>query len=102
MARTWDELRGEVALDEESVEAAKQRLRGEVNAHALRELRDAYGLTQQQLADRLGISQKRVSRIERGDVRMNKIDTLMRYAEAVGARVHIELETGESSVTLVA
>lgn len=53
-------------------------------------LRAARGLTQVQIAARLGISQSDVSRLERrGDL---KISTLNKYVEAVGGRLQVSAE----------
>ena len=50
-------------------------------------LREQTGLTQAQLADRIGVGQCRVSKIERGDLEEDsKIGTIRLYLEAVGVR----------------
>lgn len=41
-------------------------------------------LTQTDVAEVLAISQKRVSEIERGQVHRTKVDTVRRYADALG------------------
>jgi transcriptional regulator with XRE-family HTH domain len=52
--------------------------------------REDAGMTQQQVAERLGTKKSAISRIENsaGDLRLS---TLQRYAEAVGRRLIIEL-----------
>jgi len=50
---------------------------------ALREARRATGVTQTELADRIGNRQVFVSKLERGDRRMDVVD-LMEYCEAAG------------------
>lgn len=45
--------------------------------------------TQAQLARTMGVSQARVSKIERGDVTRNEVDTLRAYVAAFGGRLEI-------------
>lgn len=52
-------------------------------------------LTQTDVSEALGISQKRVSEIERGRVELTKVDTLRRYAEALGGSLRVEVEVGD-------
>lgn len=47
-------------------------------------------LTQTDVAEALAISQKRVSEIERGQVDRTKVDTLHRYADALGGTLRVE------------
>jgi predicted transcriptional regulator/DNA-binding XRE family transcriptional regulator len=61
---------------------------GRVVGLSLKALRQAAGLTQVQMAERLGVGQAAVSKIEqRGDV---QISSLQRYVEALGARLRID------------
>ncbi len=48
------------------------------------------GLTQQDVAERMGVSQPAVAKIESG--KTLRVDTLQRYAKAVGARLNLSLE----------
>ena len=59
---------------------------------SLREVRRLAGVTQVELAKRIGITQGELSRFER---RPNKnIDTLQRYAEALGGDVEVAIVIG--------
>lgn len=61
---------------------------GRVVGLSLKALRQAAGLTQREMANRLAVGQAAVSKIEqRGDV---QISSLQRYVEALGARLRIE------------
>lgn len=83
-------------VDREAVELIKKRMIAEVRAYRLRELREALSMTQVELAERLDVSQNRVSRIENGDIERAQVDTLRRYVEAVGGQLRIEVELGDS------
>lgn len=58
----------------------------EISAARLRELRKEAGLTQDQLADRLGVSRVQVSRIERG-ISSTPMETILAWHSACGYRV---------------
>lgn len=64
----------------------------------LTEVRRAVGLTQKQLADRLGMDQGDVSKLER---RQNlHLTTLARFVEATGGRLRISAVYGDTEVDL--
>lgn len=71
---------------------------GEVLAEAYRiamqvmDLREKHGLTQAQLAQRCGMSQADISRIERGSTSPTT-RTLQRIADALDAEVHLVART---------
>jgi predicted XRE-type DNA-binding protein len=83
-----------------AVEAQKARMRSELRAHALRELREAQGLTQTQLAKLLHVSQNRVSALERGEVERTQIDTLRRYVQALGGQLRVEVGIGDQRIQI--
>jgi DNA-binding XRE family transcriptional regulator len=58
---------------------------------ALIEARARAGLTQEQVAERMGTKQAAVARLEGGRVRPS-IKTLRRYAQATGSRLVVRLE----------
>lgn len=53
----------------------------------LRTLRERHDLTQETVAERMGVTQPSVSQFERYDANP-RLDTVRRYAMAVGARIH--------------
>ena len=57
-------------------------------------LRDAGGLTQAQLAEKLGVRQPLISKLEGGGTKDVKLSTLVKVAAALGARVRITFERG--------
>lgn len=79
-------------VDRGRVEQRKRRMRDQLRAYRLRELREESELTQVALAELLQVSQNRVSRIERGELDRTQLDTLRRYIEALGGTLHLEAE----------
>lgn len=73
---------------EENAQAVAQ-LRQDMRLHELREARRENGLTQTQLAERMGVNQKRVSAIERNGGTHAMVDTLRKYMEALGGRLDV-------------
>ena len=57
--------------------------------YELKEARKQQDVTQKQLAERMGVSQKRVSSLESGDVDKTEIRTLRRYLDAIGGRLQV-------------
>lgn len=54
-------------------------------------LRETAGLSQRELADRIGTSQQQISRLESASYEGHSLRMLRRVAEALGARVRVEL-----------
>lgn len=90
--------RGLAGTDGRWSEEHEQRMLAEVRAFRLRELREEAGLTQQQLADRIGVSQRQVSTIEHGDLDNTEVGTIRGYLEAVGGGLSLEYVAGDSRV----
>ena len=82
-------------VNRKSVDAHKKRMLGEVHAFRLRELRKASDMSQVELAERLKVSQNRVSRIEHGDIERAQLDTLRKYVEALGGELRVEVTIGD-------
>lgn len=90
-ARDYLEWREELRQDPEyqavyEEEAAKSELWLQ-----LVEARKTAGLTQQQMAERLGVSQTRVSRIEKRGYDAYTLTTLRRYVAALGEGYRLEV-----------
>lgn len=96
MARSFKELRQKMAPERrESNERKADEL---LAAMPLQELRKALALTQDQLAEELGISQAAVSKMEnRPDM---YIRTLARFVEAMGGRLKITADFPQGSVCI--
>ncbi|WIY84178.1 helix-turn-helix transcriptional regulator [Propionimicrobium sp. PCR01-08-3] len=80
------------------IDAHKERMLAEVRAYRLRDLREQAGLTQAQLAERIGVGQRQVSKIESGDLDNAKIGTIRRYLEAVGGELTVDYVFGDQRI----
>ena len=89
--RNWKDIKNDLLQDPE-VKAEYDRLDPEFRlASMLIEARTKAGLSQEQLAQRMGMKQAGVARIESG--RYNpSMKTLQRYAEATGHKLQINME----------
>jgi predicted transcriptional regulator len=97
MAKTLNDLRKERPGNPAAVAAHKARMLAEVRAYRLRELREQCARTQVEVAHELDVSQKRVSKIEHGDIERTQVDTLRRYVEALGGELRIEVKVGDTA-----
>jgi len=104
MARTWADVRAEALatgrLDENRIEELRLELLAQVRGQRLADVRESLGLDQSQLATLLGVSQSRVSRIERGDMDHSEIATVRAYVGALGGEVEIIAKFGDERFTI--
>jgi len=99
----WRDIRAEHvdrAGGEEAVKAGKEELLAEMTGRRLAELRRARGLTQQEVADRMGVTKGRVSQIERGQI--SGQDVLARFAAALGGRLHQAIYFDDGDIAAIA
>ena len=99
----WSDIRHEHierAGGEAAVDAGKRELLAEVIGHRLAEVRRTRGLTQQQVAERMGVTKGRVSQIERG--RVSGQEVLARYASALGGRLHQAIYFDDGDIAAIA
>ncbi|MDQ2880930.1 MAG: helix-turn-helix domain-containing protein [Actinomycetota bacterium] len=100
---SWKDIRAEHverAGGEAAVEAGKRELLGEVIGHRLAEVRRARSMTQQQIADKMGVTKGRVSQIEQGKIAGQ--DVLARYAAALGGRLHQAIYFDDGDIAAIA
>lgn len=95
-AMDWATRRANDPAHRDEIEALMMEMDVEQDLIALRE---AQGMTQVQLAKRLGVSQPVIARIESGKAKNLELRTLVRVAAALGARVRISLERAGRSAT---
>jgi predicted XRE-type DNA-binding protein len=108
MNRSWKDVKAEKArLDAASgrdVVAARAeaelRTQAYILGHRLAQLRQQVGMSQAEVAAQMGISQPRVSQLERGDVGQLAVDTLSRYIMALGGRLRLAADFGDHAVTV--
>jgi|SRR5450755_3971563 DNA-binding XRE family transcriptional regulator len=75
--------------------AARERREAYTRGHQLAEMRVAAGLTQAELAEALGVSQARVSKIEHGEI--SGIDVVRAYVAALGGTIDVVARIGDRS-----
>lgn len=87
-------------ISDEQMDRARKATREYIDAYALRQARSEGGMTQVELAKAMGVSQNRVSRMERGDLSVMSLDTIRRYVEALGGTVSliVNLPTGKLTI----
>ena len=84
--KRWAEIRAQ-KLTPEQLQTVDDKVDEELLEYDLRTLREAMGLTQEELAHRIVITQSQLSRLERRpDYR---ISTLRRYVMALGGELEI-------------
>lgn len=87
-------------LDASGAEERVNEIEDELGlAAGLTALREEAGLSQRQLAERIGVSQPRVAAIERS--RNVTIDVLERYVGALGGRLEVSVVRGRRRTPLV-
>lgn len=99
----WKDIRAaqvERAGGEQAIEAGKQELLAAVVGRRLAEVRRARGLTQQQVASRMGVTKGRVSQIEQGKI--SGQDVVARYAAALGGRLHQAIYFEDGDIAAIA
>lgn len=99
----WKDIRAEHvsrAGGEEAVAAGKQELLNEVLGQRLAEVRRTRGLTQQQVAERMGVTKGRISQIEQGKI--SGQDVLARFAAALGGQLHQAIYFDDGDIAAIA
>jgi DNA-binding XRE family transcriptional regulator len=83
---------------QEAFDAAVSAMLDDARGWRLAEMRKRRGLTQEQVATRMGISIARVSQIERGDVSTQ--DVLNRYITALGGTLKLIADFGDEQLKI--
>lgn len=98
----WEDVERDLFPDDDDskVRAVETRLRDEVRAHKLAEIRRARHLTQQQIAAELGVSKARVSQIEHGQCNRAAIHGLADYVAALGGRLELIADFGDERIVI--
>ncbi|MBG0832163.1 helix-turn-helix transcriptional regulator [Planomonospora sp. ID67723] len=77
----------------EEAERRHRAVTARVDAYRLAEIRKQVGLTQTELAERMGVTKGRVSQIEQGKV--FTVDAIARYVAALGGRLNLIADFGD-------
>jgi predicted transcriptional regulator len=85
-AKKWSDIRARKFTPEELC-GIDQEIENDLLEMDLRALREAVGLTQGELAQRVAITQSQLSKMERRED--HRISTLRRYVEALGGNLEI-------------
>ena len=99
-SRSWEQIRSELGLNTADVTRHRTRLEADADTSRLAEVRKHRRVTQQDLAETLGVSQSRVSQIERQSVDDTVVSTLAAYVEALGASILIIADFGGEQFVL--
>ncbi|TDE28565.1 helix-turn-helix transcriptional regulator [Actinomadura sp. 6K520] len=97
----WSDVRPDVvaaAGGEQGVAEARKRNQAYIDGHRLADRRKAIGLSQSEVADRMGVTKSRVSQIERGEV--STVEVIARYVEALGGELQISAVFGDDMYVL--
>ncbi|MFD6528961.1 XRE family transcriptional regulator [Streptomyces sp. NPDC060184] len=102
MSSNWRDLRSELIDDDEedAVDTHRGRMLAEVRAHRLAEARKRRQMTQKNMASTMGITQSRVSAIERGELSRSELSTLEAYVAALGGKLEIVADFGDERIIL--
>ena len=88
----FDQYLAEQLLDPEFTERFKKAGEAWDVALKLASLRKARGLSQKELAKRVGTSQQQISRLESPSYEGHSLSMLRRVADVLGAQIHVEIQ----------
>lgn len=99
-AKTYKQREAEILSDPKRRARIEAETAAILAANRLARLRERAGLTQTDVARILGITQSRVSRLERAED-LN-LSTLERYVAALGGELHVDARIGDDVIELTA
>ena len=97
-ARYWDDLMEEFDFSPDEKREIRQgadHVIAEVRARRLAEVRKRQNATQVEVAAAMGVSQARISRIEKGQLEKSEVETLAAYVKALGGKLKIIADFGD-------
>ena len=100
-AKSFDDLAAPLFATAEGrrrMDELRHEYEAEVFAHKIGELRQELGIDQKELADRLGMSQAGVSKLEKSAD--PKLSTLIKLTSALGATLHVEIASQDRRIAL--
>ena len=97
---TLDERRrDDPGIDDPDRRAAARNAR-DVGYH-LAQMRKQRGLTQAQVAQAMGVSQARVSRMEHGDVERMQVESIAAYVSAIDGHLRLVADFGQATTIFI-
>ncbi|MFE5072454.1 XRE family transcriptional regulator [Streptomyces halstedii] len=102
-AVSWEDLTKEFSFtdtEQDRIQKGAQALVLASRVHRLAELRKRQHTTQVQVAEAMGVTQARVSRIEKGQLERSEVDTLAAYVKALGGKLKIVADFGDQTYVL--
>jgi len=102
-AVSWGDLAEDFAFtdaEKDQVHKGAQAMVLASRVHRLAELRKRQHPTQVQVAEAMGVTQARVSRIEKGQLERSEVDTLAAYVKALGGKLKIVADFGDETYVL--
>jgi DNA-binding transcriptional regulator YiaG len=103
-ARHWKDVKAEAIergqLTGEGLAEARRAQDARIRAYRLAQVRQAQHVNQTELAQRMQVSQSRVSRIERGELSATETGTLASYVEALGGTLEIVADFGDQRLVI--
>lgn len=99
--RKWSDVKAQRDdITPQMREEARAGMEATLVAYRLAEIRKQLALTQTEVAAEMGVGQRRVSDIERGDVARTEYGTLAAYIEALGGRLKLVADFGDRTITV--
>jgi predicted transcriptional regulator len=108
MGRSWKEVKTDkLVADREAgrdVDAARAAAREVTQAYILgfrlAEIRESVGMSQTEVARRMGVSQPRISQLEQGDPGQMELGTIRRYIDALGGQMRVIADFDDHDVII--
>lgn len=97
---TLEDVLSQRPIDPAVLDNEVSAVEAQVSGYLLRQLRKSQGLSQEQLAERMGVSQRRVSAIERGKVDRSEVATIRSYVTALGGELELVARIGETTTQI--
>lgn len=98
--RSWDSVKTRRPVPPARARRLRDELEAEVLAYRLAELRRELHKSQADVGAGMGVSQRRVSAIERGSFDHTELGTISSYVNALGGKVKVVADFGDRTVEL--
>jgi predicted XRE-type DNA-binding protein len=102
-SRLWDDLVEEFDFSPEEKRQIREgtvHMIAEVRARRVAEVRKGQKTSQVEVAAAMGVSQARLSRIEKGQLERSEVETLAAYVKALGGKLRIIADFGDETYVL--